>query len=114
MAEGFAKELGKTLIEVKSAGTEEGNTVDPTAIEVMSEKEIDISNQYSKVVESWVWADRIIVMGCDAEDSCPISYLHKLENWNLENPKGKPISEYRRIRDQIEKKITDLIHEYRN
>ena len=111
MAEGFAKEFGKGIIEVRSGGTEEGHQVDPLAIEVMKERGIDISKQESKKVDSWDWADRLIVMGCDAEDSCPAFIIPKLENWDLDNPKGKPIEEYRRVRDLIEEKIAELIKE---
>jgi len=114
MAEGFATILGRDLFEVKSGGTEEGSRVDPIAIEVMNELNIDISIQKSKMVESWEWADRIIVMGCDAEESCPLLFIPRLENWDLSNPKGKSISEYRRVRNQIKKKVIDLITEYRN
>ncbi|MCG3216877.1 MAG: arsenate reductase ArsC [Candidatus Heimdallarchaeota archaeon] len=112
MAEGFAKMIGKNKIEVRSGGTEEGHQVDPLAIEIMLEKGIDISNQKSKIVDFWEWADRIIVMGCDAEESCPVSVSSKLENWDLDNPKGKPLEEYRRVRDEIEIKMKKLIEEY--
>jgi arsenate reductase len=112
MAEGFAKELGKDLIEVRSGGIEEGTRVDPIAIEVMKEKGIDISSQTSKIVESWDWADSIIDMGCDAAESCPVIYHPRIEKWDIENPKGKPIEEYRKVRDIIEKKVRELIEYY--
>lgn len=51
-------------------------------------------------------------MGCNAEDSCPVALLPKLENWDLDNPKGKPIDEYRRIRNKIEPKVRVLLEEY--
>ncbi len=111
MAEGFGKVLGKDLIEVRSGGAEEGHQVDSFAIAVMKENGIDISNQVSKQVDSWDWADRYIVMGCDVEESCPTFIVPNLENWDLDNPKGKPIDEYRRVRDLIEDKIKELIKE---
>ncbi len=113
IAEGFGKELGKGIIEVRSGGTEKGHQVDPLAIEVMKERGIDLSEQESKEVDFWDWADRLIVMGCDAEESCPALYVPKLENWDLDNPKGKPIDEYRRVRDLIEEKVRALIKEER-
>lgn len=111
MAEGLGRALGKNLIEVRSGGTEEGHQVDPLAIEVMKDKGIDISNHVSKEVDSWDWADRLIVMGCDAEESCPALFVPKLENWDLDNPKGKQMDEYRRVRDLIEEKVRELIEE---
>jgi arsenate reductase len=111
MAEGFGRGFGRGIVDVRSGGTEKGHQVDPIAIEVMKEKGIDISEQESKVVDSWEWADRYIVMGCDAEESCPALYVPKLENWDLDNPKGKPIEEYRRVRDLIEEKVRELIKE---
>ena len=111
IAEGFGRILGKGIIEVQSGGTEKGSQVDPLAVKVMSEIGIDISNQTTKVVESWDWADRMIVMGCDAEDACPALIVPKLENWDLDNPKGKPIEEYRKVRDLIKEKVLALIEE---
>ncbi len=113
MAEGFGRSLGKGIITVRSGGTEEGHEVDPLVIEVMHEVGIDISNLESKKVDSWDWADRLFIMGFDAEESCPVSYLHKLENWDLDNPKGKHIEEYRKVRDLIKEKIEILVEQER-
>ncbi len=113
MAEAFAREYGKGIIEVQSGGTESGHKVDSLAIQVMKEVDIDISNHTSKRVNDWSWADRIIIMGCDAEGACPAIFLPKVENWDLENPKGKDIGKYREVRDKIKQKIKKLIEKYK-
>jgi arsenate reductase len=111
IAEGFTSLYGNDIVEVKSGGTEVAKNVDSLVIQVMNEKGIDISKNKPKIVESWAWADRIVVMGCDAEESCPAKFLSNLENWDIENPKGKSIKAYRKVRDIIENKVKELIQE---
>jgi protein-tyrosine-phosphatase len=56
-------------------------------------------------------SDVVIVMGCSAQGFCPAPLLKKVEDWELEDPKGKPIEKIREIRDEIEKRIKKLINE---
>ncbi len=108
MAEGFAKQYGADIMEVYSAGTEVSGKIDPVAIEVMKEIGIDISNQRSKPIsELPEKLDVIITMGCGVV--CPYIPSRHLEDWGLDDPVGKPIEEYRRIRDEIERKVKKLI-----
>ncbi len=55
-------------------------------------------------------ADKVITMGCDVEGACPASFV-PTENWQLEDPEGKPIDTVRKIRDEIEAKVKKLIKE---
>lgn len=105
MAEGFARNSG---IEVASAGTIPAAGVAPKAVEVMAELDIDISGQTSDLLDldsldRW---DKVISMGCGVEDSCPA--LKADEDWKLDDPVGKGLDEYRRIRDQIKKLVAEL------
>ena len=112
MAEGFARHLGKGKIEPASAGTEPTDHVDPKAVAVMAEKGIDISHQRPKMINlaEAEKADIIITMGCDVEKSCPLPlFKERAIDWDLDDPKGKPLEEYRRIRDEIEKKVIKLL-----
>lgn len=109
MAEGFANYYGVGKIIAKSAGTQPSGEVDAIAVKVMNEKGISIAHQRSKPVDSWEWPDKIIVMGCSAEQACPAVFLDKVENWDLEDPKGKSIEFYRKIRDQIETLVKEMI-----
>jgi len=112
MAEGFARHLGKDRVEAMSAGTVPAEMVAPKAIEVMAEKGIDISMQMPKMLdlELALSCDRVITMGCDAKDMCPAPLVKRLgEDWGLEDPMGKGIEKYRKVRDLIEKKVQHLL-----
>ena len=90
--------------------------VNPIVVEVMKEKGIDISKNKSKLLtmEMTQQADQIITMGCSAEQVCPAPLLQNVIDWKLEDPKNKPIEEIRRIRDEIEKQVLELISEQNN
>ena len=111
MAEAFAKYYGKGKIEAISAGTMPSTEVNPIVVQVMGEKGIDISKNKPKLVNTQMVqkADVIIVMGCDAQGFCPASFLNKVVDWKLEDPKGKPIEKVREIRDEIERRVKKLI-----
>ncbi|MDD5111521.1 MAG: arsenate reductase ArsC [Candidatus Altiarchaeota archaeon] len=94
-----------------SAGLKMTDTIKPYAIDVMKEKGIDISRQKPKMltldmVEN---AHKIYTMGCIK--SCPAAPPEKTFDWELEDPAGKPIEAYRKVRDDIEQKIKRLISE---
>ena len=111
MAEAFAKYYGKGKIEAISAGTMPSTEVNPIVVQVMWEKGIDISKNKPKLVNNQMVqeADVIIVMGCDPQGFCPASFLSKVVDWKLEDPKGKPIEKVREIRDEIERRVKKLI-----
>jgi protein-tyrosine-phosphatase len=54
-------------------------------------------------------ADTIIVMGCSAQGFCPAPLLNKVTDWNIEDPKGKPLEKVREIRNEIEKRVRKLV-----
>ena len=97
-----------------SAGTNPAYSVNPVVIGVMREKGYDISSQKPKILtpEMIDSADLVVTMGCSVEQLCPRPMLAKLQkkliDWELEDPKGKSISEVRKIRDAIENKVKEL------
>jgi len=102
---------GKAGFEARSAGTKPAKAVSRLAIEAMAEKGIDISGQKPKPLtkELMEWADTFISMGCGVEDSCPVFFLPKFEDWHIEDPYGGTIDNYRKARDGIERKVVELI-----
>ncbi len=119
MAEGFAKEFGKGLIEVYGAGLFAAG-VHKRAIAVMKEIGIDISRQKSKTInEDLLKQMDIIVTLCgNAEEACPWTPPHiKRIHWPIKDPVGtigtaeEIMNEFRRARDQIKEKILKLIDE---
>lgn len=111
MAEAFAKKFG---LSASSAGTDPAKTVNPLVVQVMQEKDIDISSNKPKMLtnEMIEKASLVITMGCSVEAVCPAPMLAKMQkkliDWDLEDPKGKSIEEIRRIRDEIERRVADL------
>lgn len=111
MAEAFARSIG---LNASSAGTVPASEVNPTVVKVMEEVGIEISQAKPKYLDAQMIdeADRIILMGCSVESVCPAVLLGKMkkksEDWNLEDPKGKPIEEVRKIRDEIQARVRAL------
>ena len=77
----------------------------------MREKGIDLSPNKPKLITNQMVqeADTITVMGCSAEGFCPAPLLNKVVDWEIEDPKGKPIEKVREIRDEIERKVRTLL-----
>jgi protein-tyrosine-phosphatase len=113
MAEAFAKKYGVSKLEASSAGTMPAKEVDPVVIEVMREKGIDLSANKPKLITNQMVleANEIIVMGCSAQGFCPAPLLNKVVDWEIEDPKDKPIEKVREIRDEVERKVKKLIEE---
>src|SRR5215470_2599372 len=85
MAEGFARQFG---LSAASAGVRAGKGVNPNAVQVMAEIEIDISNQFSKSIEQQNLAeyDAVISMcSVNTRDFCPSTYVGTQANWNIED-----------------------------
>ena len=113
MAEGFFKKYAPKEFKVQSAGTKSVSQINPIAVQAMKELGIDIGTQKSKVItdEMIRISDYIVNMGCMDKSFCPTLFLPKLIEWNLPDPKGKLIEEVRTIRDEIEKRVKELVAE---
>ena len=111
MAAGWLRHLGGDKVEIRSAGTEPADQINPIAISAMAEVGIDITGQTPKILD-WETAqasDIIITMGCG--DTCPVFPGKRYEDWKLDDPAGQPIETVRRIRDDIRSRIDALIAE---
>ena len=111
MAEGFARALGGARVEARSGGSRPAGHVMPEAIAAMREKGIDIAGARSKGFdEAWIRlsCDLVVTMGC-GDDACPAFIGKPLVDWALDDPKGKPLAEVRRVRDDIERRVRDLL-----
>ncbi|MBI2079262.1 arsenate reductase ArsC [Candidatus Micrarchaeota archaeon] len=92
-----------------SAGIQPASSVKPDALIVMQEKGIDLSKAQPKLLTSEMTnkAEKIFTMGCIK--TCPITPPEKTEDWNLDDPAGKPIDKLREVRDEIETRVKKLI-----
>ena len=109
MSEGFARAHGPKDLVVYSAGSHPAGFVAQEAIEGMREKGINISKHYSKGVEEIPLKefDVVVTMGCG--DYCPSVKARKRIDWQIPDPIGRGSEFFRQVRDEIEKKVRDLL-----
>ncbi|MFN5558386.1 MAG: arsenate reductase ArsC [Rhodoluna sp.] len=111
MAAGWLNELAGDRIEIRSAGTEPKEQINPIAIQAMAEVGIDIANNQPKVLtdEAVLASDYVITMGCG--DKCPFFPGKIYRDWVLADPAGQDIEMVRQVRDEIRDHVTALIAE---
>ncbi|HEY0474891.1 MAG TPA: arsenate reductase ArsC [Kribbella sp.] len=111
MAAGWLRHLAGDTVEVRSAGSEPGDRLNPAAVEVMLEVGIDIAGATPQLLEYETarTSDVIVTMGCG--DACPIFPGKRYEDWQLTDPAGQPIEVVRQVRDDIRTHIEKLITE---
>jgi arsenate reductase len=112
MAEAFFNQMAEGKALALSAGTQPGDKIHPVVVEAMREAGIDISGSKPKMLtmEMVEKADKMVTMGCgaDAGGLCPAGFI-ETEDWTLDDPKGKTIAEVRVIRDEIKRRVSDLL-----
>jgi arsenate reductase len=111
MAEGFARHFGKDVVEAYSAGSRPSGVVNARAVEVMQEAGIDISAAESKGFNQLPVKkfNFVITLGC--YDICSFVPAGKHIEWQIEDPKGKDIEIFRKIRDEVRDKVKKMIEE---
>ncbi|MFB0837302.1 arsenate reductase ArsC [Arthrobacter sp. E44] len=111
MAAAFLASLSRGAVEVRSAGSQPAEKVNPAAVEAMAEVGIDLSAEVPKMLttEAVKESDVVITMGCG--DECPVFPGKRYEDWELEDPAGKGVDSVRPIRDEIKARIEKLITE---
>lgn len=111
MAAGWLRALAGDRIEIRSAGTEPKDQINPIAIEAMAEVGIDIADNQPKVLtdEAVLASDYVITMGCG--DKCPFFPGKIYRDWVLADPAGQDIEMVRQVRDEIKHHVLALIAE---
>ena len=111
MATGWLTHLAGDRVEVRAAGTAPGNQVNPAAVAVMAEVDIDISDQTPKLLttDTVRACDVVITMGCG--DTCPYYPGKRYLDWELDDPADLDIDAVRSIRDEIKTRIEELLAE---
>ena len=97
--------------ESESAGTEPGERIHPEVAAVMNEIGVDLSGRTPQklTTELAEWADVVVTMGCG--DACPYIPGKRYLDWDLPDPKGRPVEEVRALRDDIERRVTHLVRD---
>jgi protein-tyrosine-phosphatase len=111
MAAGFLRTLSGGAVEVRSAGSMPAEMINPTAVEAMLEKGIDIRAEKPKILsnDAVEASDAVITMGCG--DACPYYPGKNYQDWELSDPAGQGIEAVRPIRDEIERRVRGLLVE---
>ena len=111
MAAGYLTHLSGGAVEVRSAGSEPADKINPVAVQAMAEEGIDIATEQPKILtnEAVKASDVVITMGCG--DTCPFYPGKRYEDWVLDDPAGQDLDHVRPIRDQIRQRVENLIAE---
>ena len=111
MAAGYLMALGAGRVEVLSAGSMPADSINPVAVEAMAEEGIDITSATPQVLttEAVQASDVVVTMGCG--DVCPVFPGTRYLDWALDDPAGKAIETVRPIRDEIRRRVEDLLTE---
>jgi arsenate reductase len=102
MAAGYLKQFSGGAIDVRSAGSEPADKINPVAVQAMAEEGIDIAAEQPTILTT----DAVITMGCG--DSCPYYPGKRYEDWTVD-PAGQGIDVVRAIRDQIRQLVEELL-----
>jgi arsenate reductase (thioredoxin) len=111
MAAALLKLRSQDRIEVRSAGSDPAESINPAVIEAMDELGVDIREEFPKPLteEDVRAADVVITMGCG--DACPVFPGRRYEDWELDDPAGQSLETVRRIRDEVDRRVQALIRD---
>ena len=111
MAAGYLEHLAGDAIDVRSAGSEPRDRLNPVAVEAMREEGIDIAARAPRLLttDAVAAADVVVTMGCG--DACPVFPGTRYEDWELDDPAGQPLETVRGIRDRIRARVEALVAE---
>jgi arsenate reductase (thioredoxin) len=111
MAAALLDHYAQGRVQVRSAGSEPADRINPVVVEAMAELGLDVSKEFPKPLTTHgvEAADVVITMGCG--DACPIFPGKRYEDWALDDPAGQGIDEVRRIRDDIAGRVRRLLGE---
>ena len=109
MAAALLDHHARGRVQVRSAGSEPADRVNPAVVEVMAELGLDVSRELPRklATEDVATSDVVVTMGCG--DACPILPGKRYEDWTLTDPAGKGPDEVRRIRDEIDRRVRKLL-----
>ena len=111
MAAALLHERSRGTVRVRSAGSEPADRINPVVVEAMREIGIDVSREFPKplTTEAVQASDVVITMGCG--DACPIFPGKQYLDWDLPEPARKTLDEIRPLRDEIDRRVTQLASE---
>jgi arsenate reductase (thioredoxin) len=111
MAAALLAHRGRGRVHVRSAGTDPAEAINPAVVEALAELGLDTGKEFPKPLtdEAVQAADVVVTMGCG--DACPIYPGKRYEDWELDDPEGRSLEDVRRIRDEIDARVSALVRE---
>jgi arsenate reductase len=109
MAAGWLRHLAGDRVDVRSAGSAPAETINPMAVAAMAEEGIDITAAVPQLLTDGAVreSDAVITMGCG--DVCPVYPGKRYEDWELDDPAGQPLEAVRPVRDEIRRRVEQLL-----
>ena len=109
MAQGWLTAIAGDRVEVRSAGSEPADRLNPSAVAAMAEVGIDVAAEQPTLLttDAVRVADVVITMGCG--DTCPVFPGKRYEDWDLPDPAGQDLAAVRPIRDEIRARVVALV-----
>ena len=109
MAAAYVRHLSRGAVEVSSAGSAPAASINPAVHEAMLEEGIDLSAEKPTVLtpDAVEASDVVITMGCG--DACPYYPGKRYEDWALQDPAGQGVDAVRPIRDEIRRRVVELL-----
>ncbi len=109
MAAALTADRSGGRVHVRSAGTDPAEEINPAVVTALAEIGLDVDQEFPKPLtdDAVREADVVVTMGCG--DACPVYPGKRYEDWPLDDPEGKPLDEVRRIRDEIDERVRDLL-----
>lgn len=105
----LAEHYGRGRVVVRSAGSEPGDSLNPVVVQVLEERGLSTAGEAPKLLtsEGVQEADVVVTMGCG--ETCPVFPGKTYEDWQLDDPKGQDVGTVRRIVQQIDDRVQDLL-----
>jgi protein-tyrosine-phosphatase len=102
---------GQGRVDVRSAGSEPGDQLNPAVVALLRERNLDPSKEFPKQLtdDAAMESDVIVTMGCG--DTCPVYPGKRYVDWELTDPAGLSLDEVRPIVDEIDRRVRELLHE---
>ena len=111
LAAALMKERAQGRVHVRTAGSDPADQINPAVGETLAELGIDLGEEFPKPLTDEVVqaADVLVTMGCG--DACPVYPGKRYLDWEVDDPEGKSLDEVRRIRDEIDGRVQQLLEE---
>jgi arsenate reductase len=105
----LAEHHGRGRVDVRSAGSEPGDSLNPAVVQVLNERGLSTAGESPTLLtpDSVAQADVVVTMGCG--ETCPVFPGKTYEDWPLDDPKGQDVDTVRRIVDQVDARVQDLL-----